>query len=169
MKLNENKPRNKWDGSPHPTKTWLPWVLWSAHFRVDGLCCKNIFKNNKLFETEHKSLCTNETHVRGFSMTKIFTNRFGLLRLILILVTKHWNLLTIVYWVTVNFEPCKKVKGKGKGAYLVGCYQYIQSQLFCELVLRGAVVGCCRGDVYIESLFPICTDKVATVDTWNKI
>ena len=74
-------------------------------------------------------------------MTKIFTNCFGLLRLIFSNQTLKSTVLTIVYWVTVNFEPCKKVKGNGKGACLVGCYQYIQSQLFCELVLRGAVVG----------------------------
>ena len=31
-KRKQNKHRNKQDGSPHPTKAWLPWVLWNVHF-----------------------------------------------------------------------------------------------------------------------------------------
>ena len=57
-------------------------------------------------------------------MTKIFTNHFGLLRLIFAnQMLKSTNHCLSGY--PLISSPGKESKGKGKGAYLVGCYQYI--------------------------------------------
>lgn len=82
-KENENKGRNKQDGSPHQHRPgYALSSMKCVFFMLINYAVSISFRTIKFFEIEHNLLCKKETHVRRFSMKEIFTNRFRSLRLI---------------------------------------------------------------------------------------